>query len=130
MSKKVIIYHTDISKNSSLDNLDVLQEAEFVSKNLKELGYSPKNLPFICNIKRLKTEIKKIKPEFIFNLVESIGGTDSLMYLAPLIFDILKIPYTGCPTKAIFQTSNKLTVKEIIKQNRIKTPKYLSLDNY
>jgi len=130
MPKNIIIYHTVVNKNSRPDDLDVLVEAEFVSRNLKELGYSSRNLPFICNIKRLKTEIKKIKPEFIFNLVESIGGTDSLMYLAPLIFDHLKIPYTGCPTKAIFQTSNKLTAKEIIKQNKIKTPKYLSLDNY
>ena len=130
MPKNIIIYHTVVNKNSRPDDLDVLVEAEFVSRNLKELGYSSRNLPFICNIKRLKTEIKKIKPEFIFNLVESIGGTDSLMYLAPLIFDHLKIPYTGCPTKAIFQTSNKLTAKEVLKQNRVKTPKYLSLDNY
>jgi len=130
MPKKVIIYYTDIGKNPSLDNLDVLQEAEFVSENLKKLGYFPRILQFVYNEKRIKSEIKKINPEFIFNLVESINGTDSLAYLAASLFESLKIPYTGCPTKAIFQTSNKLTAKEIIKQNKIKTPKYLSLDNY
>jgi D-alanine-D-alanine ligase len=130
MSKEVIIYHTDISKNPSLDDLDVLREAEFVSKNVRKLGYSPKSLPFICNIKRIKSEIKKINPDFIFNLVESIGGTDSLAYLATLIFDHLKIPYTGCPTKSLFQTSDKLITKEILNQNGINTPKYLSLDNH
>ena len=130
MSKNIIIYHTSVDRNSRLDELDVLVEAEFVSENLKKLGYSQKILPFIYDIKRIKSEIKKINPDFIFNLVESMGGTDSLAYLAPLIFDHLKAPYTGCPTKALFQTSDKLITKEILNQNGINTPKYLSLDKY
>jgi len=130
MSKNIIIYHTFVDKNSKPDDLDVLVEAKFVSKNLKKLGYSPKILPFICNIKNIKSKIKKINPDFIFNLVESINGTDGLAYLAPLIFDHLKVPYTGCPTKVLFQTSDKLITKEILNQNGINTPKYLSLDNY
>ncbi len=130
MSKEVIIYHTEVNDNSSPDNLDVLKEAEFVSENLKKLGYLPRVLQFRYNKEKIKSEIKKINPEFIFNLVESINGTDSLMYLASSIFDYLKIPYTGCPTRALFQTSDKIVAKEILKKNRIKTPKYLNLDNY
>lgn len=130
MPKKIIIYHTFVDKNSRPDDLDVLVEAEFVLKNLKKLGYSSKILPFICDIKRIKSEIKKIKPEFIFNLVESINGTDSLIYLASSIFDCLKVSYTGCPTRALFQTSDKLITKKILNRNEINTPKYLSLNNY
>jgi len=130
MSKEVIIYHTEINEDSSPDNLDVLQEAEFVSKNLKELGYSPRVLQFIYNKEKIKSEIEKINPEFIFNLVESINGTDSLAHLAAFLFESLKIPYTGCSAKSLFQTSDKLIAKEILKKNKIKTPKYLNLNNY
>jgi len=130
MSKEVIIYHTEINEDSSPDNLDVLQEAEFVSKNLKELGYSPRVLQFIYNKEKIKSEIEKINPEFIFNLVESINGTDSLAHLAVFLFESLKIPYTGCSAKSLFQTSDKLIAKEILKKNKIKTPKYLNLNNY
>jgi len=130
MSKEVIIYHTEINENSSPDNLDVLKEAEFVSENLKKLGYSPRILQFTYNKEKIKSEINKINPKFIFNLVESINGTDSLAYLAASLFESLKIPYTGCSVKSLFQTSDKLVAKEILKKNKIKTPKYLNLNNY
>jgi len=130
MSKEVIIYHTQINENSSPDNLDVLKEAEFVSENLKKLGYSPRVLQFTYNKEKIKSEIKKINPKFIFNLVESINGTDSLAYLAASLFESLKIPYTGCSAKSLFQISDKLIAKEILKKNKIKTPKYLNLNNY
>lgn len=130
MCKEVIIYHTEINEDSSPDNLDVLKEAEFVSENLKKLGYSPRVLQFTYNKEKIKSEIKKINPKFIFNLVESINGTDSLAYLAALLFEDLKIPYTGCSAKSLFQTSDKLVAKEILKKNKIKTPKYLNLNNY
>lgn len=130
MFKEIIIYHTEISENSFPDNLDVLKEAEFVSDNLKKIGYSPRILQFIYNKEKIKSEIEKINPEFIFNLVENINGTDSLAYLAGSLFEDLKIPYTGCPAKSLFQTSDKLISKKILEQNKIKTPKYLNLNNY
>jgi D-alanine-D-alanine ligase len=130
MSKEVIVYHTEVDENSSPDNLDVLKEAEFVSENLKKLGFTPKILQFIYDKEKIKSEIKKIKPEFIFNLVESVNKTDSLAHLAASLFEDLKIPYTGSPAKSLFQTSDKLISKEILRQNKIKTPKYLNLSNY
>jgi hypothetical protein len=38
----IMIYHTEITPNSTPDDLDVLEEAKFVFTNLSELGYNIK----------------------------------------------------------------------------------------
>ena len=53
-----------------------------------------------------KETLERIQEEIfgfdvVFNLVESVAGTDRLGYLAPEIFQDIGIPYTGCPYSAL-----------------------------
>jgi D-alanine-D-alanine ligase len=128
MAKKVLIYHSALSNDATKDDLDVFTEASFVSGVLKNLGYKVEQIPF--NYKETKNEIKKINPSFIFNLVEAINGKDSLAYLAPTIFDILRIPYTGCTSNAFFNTKSKVDAKRILREKGILTPYWLTLRDF
>lgn len=136
MKKRALIYHTAISKNSTSDDLDVLEQSKFVSKILKKLGYEVEQKPFEVDFlkdkkhletTKIKEEIKRINPLFVFNLVESIRESDSLAFWAPQIFEENSIPYTGCTKDSIFKTRTKIETKKILEKNGILTPYWLTL---
>lgn len=123
--KNALIYHTDIDpKTATPDDLDVLDEAEFISETLSRLGYAPISLPF--DINRAMQEIPRINPLFIFNLVEVINGKEALNYLAPELFEQLHVPYTGCTKEAFVRTSSKTHAKTILDENQIPTPFFVT----
>jgi D-alanine-D-alanine ligase len=128
MVKKALIYHTALSNESTPDDKDVLEEAKFVSYNLNTLGYQVEQIPF--SFKEVKKDIEKIKPFFVFNLVEAINGKDSLAYLTPLMLEKLGMPYTGCPTNSFFKTETKLGAKREMKNKGIPTPYWLTLKDF
>lgn len=137
MIKKVLIYHTALSKEPTQDDLDVLNEVDFISNILKKEGYNVKQMPFNLefledgtpNYTPLIKEIKEINPSFIFNLVESIGGRDSLAYYAPALFKKINIPYTGCTKDSFYKTESKTKTKSILYNKGILTPYWLTLNN-
>lgn len=137
-SKKILIYHTDVDKETATpDDLDVFEEVEFTSKYLQKLGYSVESLPFKLRISknnaedipRILQEISQISPSFIFNLVEVVDGKEFYNFMAPLIFEKAEIPYTGCTRTAFYRTRSKLDAKYILISNGIPTPFYLSYNN-
>jgi D-alanine-D-alanine ligase len=129
MSGNVAIIHNKISDNPTIDEVDVLSQVKVVNNALQELGYKTEVLHFSLNIEETIKNIKEIKPDFIFNLVESIENDGQLICIAPAIFDYLKIPYTGCTKEAMFLTSNKVITKKIMASNGIKTPEWVTTDD-
>jgi D-alanine-D-alanine ligase len=136
--EKALIYHTNINpKTATPDDLDVLNQAKFVSKALSSLGYEPVLMPLSLNFsdeitynsKGIEKEIARIKPAFIFNLVEAVNGKESLSYLAPKVFEDLKVYYTGCTKNAFKITADKILAKNKLIQEGIKTPYFLTLED-
>jgi D-alanine-D-alanine ligase len=66
----------------------------------------------------------------VFNIVETLASMGSLIYFAPSILDTLRIPYTGCGTQAVFQTSNKPLAKKIMRHAYISTPDWIEHDGF
>lgn len=119
---RVVILHDQVPAGASPDQIDVLVQAETVSRALKELGYDPVILGLSLDFKMVIEELKGLRPLFVFNLVESIEGCGRLIHLAPAILDYLGIPYTGSKTDAVYLTSNKLIAKNLLKGAGIPTP--------
>ncbi|MBN1475101.1 MAG: ATP-grasp domain-containing protein [Syntrophaceae bacterium] len=127
--KKIVILHSDISAEASEDELDCLRQAEAISGAARVLGYEPILLPFVLDLNQTIKELKTINPFAVFNIVETLSGRGSLIHLAPALLDYLKIPYTGCPTDAIFVTSNKPLAKKFLRSSGIATPDWLEMDD-
>ena len=133
---RVLIYTTDVTTDSSPDDLDVLDEARYVSDGLAKLEYQITQLPFKFDIRNYEEslrhigeEVDGINPSFIFNLVEAINGTDRLAYRAIQIFTDLRIPYTGCTLNAFLKTQTKTEAKKIFIANGIPTPSFVTMEN-
>ncbi len=128
MNKTVIILFNEITNSSSQDEIDVLEQAEIVFKSLTELGYKPEKMTFSIDIKQTIEKISAFNPLFIFNLVESIESNNEMISLAPLLFNHLRIPYTGAPLDAMFVTTNKVLTKKILKLSEINTANWFMLN--
>jgi D-alanine-D-alanine ligase len=106
----------------------VLIEVAYVSGPLQTLGYDLVDVVFSFNMHETIQEIERIKPEVVFNLVETLGGTGKLSCLPLMILDYLKVKYTGGHTDAVYQTSNKVLSKAIMGYQGIPTPAWQVLD--
>ncbi len=113
--------------DAAKDESDVLEEASTVSEALGELGHEAIDTTFSLNLEAASAELCALRPDFVFNLVESVQGSGRLVYLAPALLDFLRIRYSGCPTEAIFVTGNKLLTKTMLRGAGIPTAPWLTL---
>ena len=128
--KKIVILHSDISPDATEDELDCLKQAETIAQALHRLDYEPMLFPFGLDLNQTIKKLKSLKPQAVFNIAETLAAKGSLIYFAPAILDNLQIPYTGCGTQAMFQTSNKPLAKKIMYDARIATPAWVTQENF
>lgn len=128
--KKIVILHSDIAPEASDDELDCLVQAEAIADALRMLNYEPALLPFELNLNNTITKLQSLKPLVVFNIVETLDSKGSLIHFAPAVLDALRIPYTGCPTQAIYHTSNKPMAKKIMHHAGIATPDWIEQDGF
>jgi D-alanine-D-alanine ligase len=62
------------------------------------------------------------KPDFVFNLVESINNKGELIYFVPALLNMYGIPYSGNSHEAIFLTTNKSICSKSMKNAGINNP--------
>ena len=124
--RKIVILHTDVTADASEDELDCLKQAETVSEALQKLGYRTILMPFVLDLGKNIEALRQAHPHVVFNLVETLAGKGSLIYLAPALLDLLNIPYTGCRTDAMYLTSNKPMAKKIMHDAGIETPAWFT----
>jgi D-alanine-D-alanine ligase len=89
------------------DEMDILDQVSLVEKQVESLGFDSFRKGITYDFIKEIEEVKALSPDFVFNLVESINNHGQLIYFAPALLNLSKIPYTGCPLESIFMTSNK-----------------------
>jgi D-alanine-D-alanine ligase len=62
------------------------------------------------------------KPDFVFNLVESINNKGELNYFVPALLNLHLLPYSGNPLEAIFVTTNKVLAGKMMSSAGVSTP--------
>lgn len=126
---KVVILHDRISEDARTDERDALVQAEVVSRTLARLGHEPVTAQFSLNLREVAENLRRLGPDLVFNLVESVESRGSLIHLAPALLDSLNLAHTGAPTEAMFLTSNKLLAKQLLAANGIATPPWFTTDS-
>ena len=123
--KKVVILINTMGSDATPDELDVLYQAKAVEKSLHRLGYDTERLFMGLDLQKTGDSLRRLKPFFIFNLVESLDRSGKLIHLAPTLLEHLEIPYTGCRSEAIYVSSNKTLTKALLKQAGLPTPQWI-----
>jgi len=121
MKKCCIIYNEPLP-GALEDELDVLDQVAHIEENLIKMGIdvSRKGITenFMVEIASLAGE----KPDFIFNLVESIKNKGELNYFVPALLNMYAIPYSGNSLEAIFFTTSKSIASKMMKDSGINNP--------
>ena len=128
MKKTVLILYNKLSKKPKDDEADVIEQVNLVTSSLKKLKYEVKTFQIDLNLKKAIQDLRKINPDIIFNLAETIGNKGEFTFLATSVLNYLRIPFTGSPLIPMFHCSNKLLSKKELNRIGIKTPMGFSLD--
>jgi len=120
----VVLYH-ESGEDATVEDRDVLVQRDAVAAALESLGHETTCVSCTLDLATVKQRLIALQPDVVFNLVESLGGTDRLMTLATMLLDSLHMPYTGTHTDAILATSNKLTAKQRLHEAGFPTPAWL-----
>lgn len=119
---RVLILHDAVTAQARPDESDVLLQAAHVESALNELGHACSRLALTLDLGAARAAVSKLRPDVIFNLVESVDRQGRLIHLAPTLLDVLGIPYTGASTEAMFCTSGKLVTKRLLDAAGLPTP--------
>ncbi|HKI74864.1 MAG TPA: hypothetical protein VJ998_09485, partial [Pseudomonadales bacterium] len=122
----VIIYNEPRPGHEAADQ-DVLVQRDAVAHALEVRGHDVIDLGCTLDLSSLRRSLAGARVDCAFNLVESLGGTDRLQPLIPLLLDAMNIPYTGSSARAMLATSDKVAVKQRLRAMGLPTPDWLSV---
>jgi D-alanine-D-alanine ligase len=104
------------------DELDVLDQVEYIEANLNKIGIETYRKGITSDFMNEITLLVAEKPDFVFNLVESINNKGELNYFVPALLNMHSIPYSGNPLEAMFITTSKALTNKILTEQNINAP--------
>jgi len=111
-SMKITLLHNAVEESDSAADRDVLVQVAAVEQALAALGHATRRLACTLNLELVEESLADERPDLVFNLVESLGGSDRLAHLAAVLLDDLDLRYTGSPSWSLHLTNNKPRAKE------------------
>jgi D-alanine-D-alanine ligase len=124
---KVAILHNAVADSDSAADRDVLVQVSAVDQALRGLGHATRSIPCTLNLELVEESLTMDKPEVVFNLVESLGGSDRLAHLAAVLLEDLELPFTGAPAATWHLTNNKPAAKAKLRANGLPTPDWMPM---
>jgi len=123
---KITIIYADVPDEAGKDEQDVLVQAEAVHRSLSAMGHEPSLLPVTLDLKKTEADLGRIRPDLVFNLVESLAGTGRFIHFAPALLEHLSIPFTGAGSESLYITTGKILSKERLRYAGIATPGWIA----
>jgi len=118
---RVFVLHQAAGDESTVDERDVLCQRDAVLEAVERLGHEATSLACTLALDSLREALQRDKPDVVFNLVESLGGSDQLMALAPMLLEAIGVPYTGVAAEAIVLSSSKTVSKRRLARSGLPT---------
>jgi D-alanine-D-alanine ligase len=128
--KRCCILYNKPLEGALADELDVLDQVEFIEKHLEKLGIETCRKGITVSFMQEITDLAADKPDFVFNLVESINNKGELSYFIPALLNLHSIPYSGNSLEAIFTTTSKILTGRILRSAGIANPKAFMPSQY
>ncbi len=120
--KRCCILFNQPGEGALADELDILDQVSFVESHLEKSGITFYRKGVTRNFMNEMASLEKEKPDFVFNLVESIDNKGELLYFIPAILNMYSIPYTGNSLEAMFITTSKILTGKVLQSNNITGP--------
>ncbi len=112
---RVAILHGAIPADATADDLDTLVQCEVIAATLRDLGHAVVSGAMDLDLTAAAEWLRESRPDVVFNLVESVAGSDALLPLGPMLLNHLGLPFTGCDLGAIGTTTDKIVAKRLMR---------------
>jgi len=127
--KVLLLFDSPYSKPRGYDFKEEFKDLDWSTEDdvyeaLCAFGHEVILLGLYDDIGILIEEVKESKPDVIFNLAEVFDQKSHLDKNIAGLLEILKIPYTGASSDALFICGNKALSKKILNFHRIKVPHF------
>ena len=93
--RRCCIIYNEPREGALADELDVLDQVAHIEKHLIELGISVYRKGITENFMAEVAVLANEKPDFVFNLVESINNKGELIYFVPALLNLYSSSYSG-----------------------------------
>jgi D-alanine-D-alanine ligase len=107
-----------------VENLTPMEEYELLANRLNKIRLNAYTLNIKDDIEILISDLKKHKPDVIFNFIELFKDNSRLEMNVVGLLELLGIPYTGAPPMALANCQNKALAKRMLNAIGIQTPKF------
>ncbi|MFP4471932.1 MAG: ATP-grasp domain-containing protein [Bacteroidales bacterium] len=112
---KIIILYNKPGFQAGADELDVLDEVKLVSQTLKGMGHESYSQGVGFDLSETVTVLRKVNPDLVFNLAESIENHGMLVHVVPALLSALDIPFTGNTMTPMFLSASKILTRKELK---------------
>ncbi len=106
----------------------VLDEYKAVASALRQEGYRARLYNVREDLRRLERLLRRNPPDVIFNLIEHFHDDAELEPAVAALFDLHEVAYTGAPPFALSLCHKKGLTKQVLVQNGVPTPRFVSVD--
>jgi D-alanine-D-alanine ligase len=108
-----------------VDVLNPIEEYHLLTERLRNDGFNAYSLNISDNIITLIDDLKKNKPDVIFNFVEIYKENARLEMNIVGIMELSGIPYTGASPLALSNCQNKALSKRLMNYEGLKIPQFI-----
>ena len=122
---KIALIHQHVPADAAADERDVLDQVSAITSALAACGHAVAVLPCTTDLGNLQRKLGVLKPDGVFNLVETLGGSGRLIHLAPAVWEVMGMPFTGSSSEALYLTTHKGLAKERMLAVGLPTPPWM-----
>jgi D-alanine-D-alanine ligase len=119
---RILILIPELKEVEPDDNLATISTAKELEKHYDRLGYPHDMRHFEYVPAEFRKVVEAVRPDCIFNLVESVSGTSRLLHVPPIYIEEINLPYTGSPSHALELSNDKVLAKKILNWLDLPTP--------
>lgn len=112
-----------------VDNLSPIEEYEILARKLTNTGFNAYPLNIMDDIQKIIDDVKKNKPDVIFNFMEIYKENSRLEMNIVGLLELLGVPYTGASPLALANCQSKILAKRLLTSIGIPTPKFIVVKN-
>ena len=117
-----LTYNEKRSAHEAEAEFDSPETIHSIARMLASLGHSVTPVEVTRPVEDLVTELRRVKPELVFNMAEGTHGTFREAFY-PALFEHLGLPHTGSPASVLALCLDKAMAKRIVAAHRVHTPR-------
>jgi len=124
----VAVVREDVPGVASPDALDTVRQAGSVGESLARCGWRTSEHVFGRDPLMLEAELARVRPDVVFNLVESWNGLASLACVAPALFRKSGLVFTGADEGSLALAGDKALARRLMHAAGLPVPPGATMD--